>query len=1010
MRNNHKGYAFFTGIRTSLRSPFRTVFTVLVVCLGVGTVGALAQVLYGSLIGNVTDSSGSAVAGAAVDAIDTATNVDRHATTDRAGLYQFTDLPPGTYKVTVTEPTFNTVVSENIVVTPNTQRRINARLDPATVGQVVTVATAAPLLQTERAEVAFELQASQLEDLPASPGAGMRNFQSVYEIIPGFSPPSSSHSESGNPGNTLVVNVNGQSNSNNNTRIDGVSDIYPYLPEIAAYAPSTEAIQSVNVVTNSFDAEQGLAGGASISVTTKSGTNAFHGGAWEYNTISALAARNYTIPRNKPNPKYILNQFGANIGGPIARNRAYFFTNWERTRRAESVSGFQTVATQPIRAGNFQGTGTTIYDPLTGNADGTGRQPFPDNIIPENRISYAAMQFIPILPQPNINTSTLFDNYFASASSEYTRDNSDSRVDYNVSSKSTLFARYGIQRTALFDPQALGKAGGNTLDSGLPGNAPSLIQSLGLGGTYAFTSRVLLDANVGYLRQALSGINTTDINENSGLNFLKIPGTNGPSHLQGGFPSFRISGLSSLGNANQYNPFTFKDNTYTTGANLTWNRGQHSMRYGIEYQHYNLNHVQPDNTYGPRGGFSFTGGLTALKGGKSPNGYNSWADFLLGLPQSLGKDIQFFNPETLRESVWAFYARDQWHVTGNLTVNYGLRYERYPFAKRDHSGATVYDPVTGNLLIGGRGGVPKNAGVNTGNGNFAPRFGVAYRINDKTVVRSGYGISVNPDNYRRMLDSYPAVISQSMQGLTSYQAAGSTVTGIPQVALPDISQGTIKVPTSLTTSTYAANYRRGYIESYNLAVQRSLGPGTTLQATYVGQLSIREVVALNLNAAAPGTGVKGGALYQRFGTTATILQFTPMGTASYNALQVVFLRQFSGGGTVGANYTYSKTMDNYGNNSDVGPPLSSYLPAYSRNYGVADFDRTHVFNGYGNYMLPFGDGTRFLSSGIAGKIAGGWQLNAILRRSSGTPFTVFRQAPLSMLPETRKQPISSCAG
>lgn len=948
---------------------------------------ASAQVLYGQLVGNLVDSAGGSVSGASVEAMNIATGISTKVTSDSSGHFLFPTLVAGSYTVTVSAATFRGVTSQGVLIQPNTERRVDFTLEPSTVSQSVTVLAAPALLQTDQASVSSQLESDQLISLPGGPGPGMRNIQSLYTLVPGFSPPVLGHSESGVPSDTLVSNVNGVSNTNNNTRIDGASSIYAWVPDVAAYIPSTEAVQSVDIVTNSFDAEQGLAAGAIVNISTKSGTNQFHGNAWEYNTISALAARNYFLPVTQRSvPKYILNQFGANIGGPIARNRAFFFVNWERSRRSQNQSGFQTVPTVAMRTGNFQGTGATIYDPATGNPDGTGRMPFPNGIIPTSRISYAASQMMSILPSPNVTTSALSANYFTSASGQYTRDIVDSRVDYKISNKATLFGRYGIQKSSLFDPQPLGKAGGAPVDGGQPGNAPSIIQAVGIGGTYTFSQTVFADVNVGFSRIGLSTANT-DLDQNYGLTFLQIPGTNGPSPLQAGFPNFQISGLSSLGNPSSPNPQLYHDNTYTTAANVSWIHRTHSIRFGMEFQRYQLNHFQPQNTYGPRGGFTFTGGLTSLKGGPSTNSYNAFADFLLGLPQAMGKDTQFLNPGTLRESVWAFYARDQWQISNAVTLNYGLRYEIYPFATRDHFGGNAYNPLDGNVYLGGLGSTPKTAGIDAGKGNFAPRFGLTYRIGDKTVLRAGYGITVNPDSFRNMLVAYPAIISQSYNGSSSYAAAGNLVTGIPTATFPDISSGVIKLPLTLTTTTYPRNYRRGYIESYNLAFQREMFHGMTLQATYVGTLAIREVVQLNLNAAAPGTGVAGGGLYQSLGTTASIYQETPMGTGSYNGLQVIGKKRFANGGMVGFNYTYSRAINNYADNSDA-TPLVSYLPAYSKNHGVAGFDLTHNFVVHGNTPLPFGKGQRLLTHGAGNIMLGGWQLDNLLIRTSGTPITV----------------------
>ncbi|GGA58228.1 hypothetical protein GCM10011507_07000 [Edaphobacter acidisoli] len=993
-----KRFRLFTSLRKLYALP-------LIVLISLSSMSGHAQVLYGTLVGNVTDSAGLPVPSATVVATNMATGISKTTVTDSSGAYRLTNVDAGTYKISIAAKSFASTVGTSILVQTNTEKRFDAKLLPASVGQTVTVTGAPPELQTDTATVGFALETTQVQTLVATPGANMRNFQSLYMLIPGFTPPTADHSEAGNPGDTLFASVNGVSGSNNNTRIDGVSDIYAWLPEIAAYSPSTEAIASVNVVTNSPNAEQGFASGAVINVATKSGTNDFHGTAWEYNMISALEAKGYYVPANKPIPKYIMNQFGANYGGPIRKNKAFFFANWERTRRSQAVSGFQTVPTTAMINGDFSGVSTAIYDPSTGNqTTGAGRTQFSNNMIPSGEISYAAQQMAKLMTAdaPNVAGAGLSNNFFAAADAEYTRDNIDSRVDYTPNSSSTIFGRYGIQKTSLFDPQALGKAGGATLDGGQPGNAPSIIQSVGMGGTYTFRPNLVADANFGYLRQGLAAKNT-DIGTNWGLTYFNIPGTNGPSPLDGGIPRFSFTDISALGNSNNSNPFQFRDNTYVSAANLSWTRGKHSTRYGMEFQHYAINHFQPQNTYGPRGGFNFSGGLTSLPGGAAANGYNAWADFLLGLPNLVQKDTQYLNPATIRESVWAFYAQDQWQITDKLTFTYGVRYEYYPIATRDHSGLDIFNPNDGKIYILGAEGVPSSAEVHVGKGMIVPRIGLAYRLDQKTVVRAGFGISTNPDSYRNVLTSYPSVVSQTIQGASSYVspivngAAATLVTGIPAITPPtlgsttnSVALGTLGTPAgTLGATTLPLNYRRGYYESYNAAIERELPGSVAVQATYVGDLIIREVPGININASAPGTNVAGEPLNQAFGISAGVTSEIPMGTGHYNGLQMQAKRRFSADSTVGVNYTYSRSINDYGDASDGSSSLLvAYLPDWRLNRAVAGFDRTHNLQIFGNYMLPFGRGKSLLQNGAAGFLLGGWGISGVLSRESGTPFTV----------------------
>jgi hypothetical protein len=563
-----------------------------------------------------------------------------------------------------------------------------------------------------------------------------------------------------------------------------------------------------------------------------------------------------------------------------------------------------------------------------------------------------------------------------------------------------LFGRYSYAITDLFDPQALGGAGGPAIDAGQPGNAPSLLQSASIGATHTFTPNLLIDGNIGFLRQHL-GAENVDINKNYGLDVLGIPGTNGPNLLQGGYPAFLFAAatgagtaaangaFTNLGNQNPSNPFLFKDNQFIGGVNMGWVKGSHSVRWGFEMIHFALNHFQPQVSYGPRGGFTFTGGLSALNGGAAPDIYNGWADFMMGEAQQLGKDTEFLDPATVRENSFGFYIRDQWQVTRKLTVTYGTRYEIYPFAHRDHFGGDLYDPTNNNVYLGGINGVPYNSGMNSGHGDFAPRVGVAYRLNEKTVIRAGYGISVDPNNFRALRDTYPAIISQQFSGVNSFSAAGTLTTGIPAFTPPDVAAGILQLPSNVGDTTFPKNFRRGYIESDNLMLQRDLGAGFNIQTGYVGTRAIRQTASLNINAAPPGTGKAGQPLYALYGNSSTISDDEPFSTTTYNGWQTQLIRRVRTA-AFGAVYTFSRAID-YSDNDDAALTFP-YPSDWGRNKGLASYDSTHNFELYGTYELPFGHGKPMANDGILAVIAGGWEVNAILTRASGTPFTVTSSA------------------
>jgi hypothetical protein len=405
-------------------------------------------------------------------------------------------------------------------------------------------------------------------------------------------------------------------------------------------------------------------------------------------------------------------------------------------------------------------------------------------------------------------------------------------------------------------------------------------------------------------------------------------------------------------------------------------RGSHSLRFGFEYSKYDINHFQPQASNGPRGGFNFNGGLTSLNGGASTTGYNSYADFLLGLPNGMGKDVQYLNPATVRMPSYGIYARDSWQINRKLTLNYGIRYEYYAAPRRDHWAGERYDPNTDMVYRGG---------YDVGKGQVAPRLGIAYRMNEKTVIRVGAGISVDPNSFRYLRDDYPATISTQYSGASSFQAAGTLRTGIPAVVGPDLSLSQFPLPTTVGTTTFPQVFHRGYVESWNATVQRDVGLGFNIQAAYVGSRGVRQTVNQNINASGPGGGNNGRALYAKFGRISNITYHTPFDTTTYDGLQMQVTRRV-GAAQLGVSYTYSKAFS-WGDDTDSGLTWN-WVPMLYRNRAVAGFDRTQNFQFYGNYELPFGRKYALANQGVMAAVLGGWQVNWILSRMSGTPFTV----------------------
>jgi hypothetical protein len=861
-----------------------------------------AQVLYGTLTGNVLDKTGAIVPSATVMLTNQETGDVRTVQADSHGTYVFVNLLPSHYTIKIAAtPNFSGFTEKDVTVQVNREARVDITLQPPTVTQEVVVNDSAPTLQTETADVNHEISQDQIAQLPLTSSQG-RNFQALYTLIPGFSAVGEQNSTAGNPSRAESANVNGLTDTGVTTRIDGAINIYGWLAYLPAYVPPADSIQSVNVVTNSFNAEQGMAGGAQINVTIKGGQREFHGSAWEYYQDAAINAHPYTT-NTASVPKNVFDEFGASIGGPVyipkiltGRKKLFFFDDFERTTRRQLITALETVPTTALLGGDFSSSGTTLYDPQPGGVVQTGpnttngylnvgfrptfQSEYGTNAIPVARQAFAAMKMLSLL-QPISATVTnpnysnqLANDYLGTGTLSYNRNTNDAKITYVPTERTTVFGRYSIEPFSITDPQGLGAAGGGTLDGGQPGAASGRIQNVGLGMSHVISTNLVIDADAGYTRQVSGAQSAIDIADGDfGLDVLNIPGTNGVGPLYVGQPAFEFSNnnyssntFSTLGNANGANPFLFRDNQFTADVNLSWIHGKHAMKYGFSYYHFDLNHFQPTsgaNINTVHGGFGFAGGLTTGNG--SVNAYNSLADFILGLPnngtsQAIGHPYQLENPNTLRWTNLSGYAQDQWTITQKLTLNYGVRYEYYPVAYRDHTGISRLDPSlpqSANVEIGGVNGNPENAGVSVPSTNFVPRLGIAYRVNDRLVIRTGGGITTDSDSMRYLRDSFPIDQAPSFSGAAANSIAinpvnGQALTlavGIPNPVAPNTSTGFVSLPVSGSTNTVPKDFRRGYIESWNLFVQQDLGHSFVMNIGYVGTHQVRQPAGYTLNAA-----------------------------------------------------------------------------------------------------------------------------------------------------------------
>ncbi|MBM3736946.1 MAG: hypothetical protein FJW39_14275 [Acidobacteria bacterium] len=950
---------------------------------------ARAQVLYGTLTGTVTDSSGAVVPAASVTATNQGNGQSVKADANDLGIFTMPNLTNGVYDVEIAKAGFRPYSQKGIPVTNNAIRRLDVVLNVGQITEAVTIQAAALALQTDKTDVSAEMTGREVRELPLP---RYRNFQSLLNLVPGVTPGRIGNSIQASPGRGLNNNVNGVNSNNNANRIDGAYSIFLWLPHNAAYIPPAETIDVVNIATNNFDAEQGMAGGAVTNVTSKSGTNELHGSAFWFHDNKSLQARNFFNSGAKPNN--ITNIAGVTLGGPIRRNKLFYFGGWERNRERLGFSGNYTLPTEAYRRGDFADARltptaaiTAIYDPLTGNAAGAGRTAFPGNAVPLSRQSAITRQMQSLLPA--INRTGVAINFFNSSSQKLDRDNLDFKVDWQRTDTHRIWGKYSTMIAKVDCAAAFGAGGGPGLCQGNPGLADNTTQVATIGHNKTITPTFLWDGVLGWNRigSAITGLYP---NANFGLDTLKIPGTNGPDPRQAGAPIFSVSGYSAIGSDTGTRPAYWNDSTFTLSQNFGWLKSSHDIRFGLDGARHHLNHYQPEIGGGPQGRFNFAGGSTGLSGGPAPNQFNAYAGFLLGLPESMSKSVQY-EKSTGFNNQYALYLRDRWQVKKNLTLTLGMRWEYYPLMTRSgRGGLEVWDRATNLVSLGGIGGNPKSLGITTSKKMFAPRVGFAWRATQKMVVRSGYGITYNPMPLARPLRGfYPLVLAFDFVSPNTFTPFRPIEQGIPPVAGPDLNRPQLELPaTAAMRWIDGKELNRGYVQSWNFIIEREL-PGSFLGSVgYVGTATVRQFSDWEINAAGPGGGQAGRPFFAAFRRTGDTWAWNGRNSTSYHSLQTTINRRVASGLTVKGAYTYSKAINMVDNDGWTSALTFNWAPAYNRNRAQAGYDMTHNLHMGWLYELPFGKSKRYASDGMAAKVLGGWAVNGVAGFYSGTPFTV----------------------
>ena len=971
-----------------------------------------AQAVSGTLLGEVKDSSGAAVANAEVTITATDTDQVQHVRSNESGNYLVPGLQPGNYNITVEAPGFKKEVHERIDLTSNSSTRVDVALVNGAVTEQVTVSTAPPVLQTDRADISTKLEREAVADLPLGTN---RNFQSLLNLVPGTTPATFQHSQFFNAQSALQTEANGIPRMGNLYQIEGIDDD-ERTGLLQIIIPPAEAIQAVDVSTNNFDAELGRAIGAVTNVTLRSGTNAIHGSAFEFIQNSAVNARSYFT--TGPLGHLAYNYFGGSLGGPIIKDKLFVFGDYLRTTDREAYNNTLTVVPTQFYTDNgrgfidlsapLAGGKGQVYDPATGNQlTGAGRTPFAGNLIPINRVNPVSLALLRGLPAPNQNTTNIaapVNNYSTRLPFSKNTNSYDIKADYTLTQKDHLSGRFSYQKVNTFQAPAYGSFLGGPAGGGFEGVGVQSAYSTGVNLEHSFSSALFTEARFGvaHLRNNAQpsdyGSNDATTAGIPGVNLAGNPFTTGQVGitLNGGF-SNPIFGYSASV------PWVRGESNIDAVNNWTKTLKNHSVKFGVDLRRVRDDLLQ-DQTFSPRGAYTFNDGQTSTPGNTTAIS-NYVASFLLDVPATAGRDLNTFFPAYRQTWLFAFVA-DKWQVSPKLTMDLGVRWEFYPAATpRKSGGFSNYDFPTNTLRLAGVGDVPSNFGLKTRYGYFAPRTGVSYRATETTVLRAGFGMSYLPFPDNTYAYNYPVRANNSFQAASGANgtyapavvADGVTTAtfqaGFPApVAIPIPSNGIINVSSNklLNSSSFTiipTNFYNPYVMSWNVAVQQAFPGDLTMQLAYVANHGVHMPVSQNINLPSVlggGNTTEPQNLPGGFGrTAASTAQFLGF-SSNYQSLQAQLNKRFAHGLGFTTAFTWDKAL-NYQSGDDGGLLFFAQL---RRNYARADFDRAYNFENSFTYELPAGRNHAYFNSGVAAYALGGWKLSGILSLVSGTPFTV----------------------
>lgn len=990
------------GISATKFSAMRQSLPAAILCgLLLASAIAGAQVTTADVHGTVTDTSGALLPNAHVVITNTGTHNTRAADTNSSGEYTVTFLLPGHYSVSVEAKGFKAFTVSDLVVTGSDRARVDAHMEVGQATETVEVTAPPPLLQTDTSTVSSTVTERAVQDLPLS----TRNLTSLIQLIPGVNEASSidglsSGQRPDDRRQTSSFAVNGHDDILNNQLIDGTDNNERIIGTVGV-KPSIDAVEEVTVQTNEYAPEAGRTAGGVVSIITKSGTNNFHGSLFEFFRNNALDARNPFDPKPNattpisPQSELRQNDFGGSVGGPIIKNRTFFFFAYEGFRQVQGVQN-------PI----FSSV-PTLAQEQAGPAGIVAADP---DIPAGTPVDPIAAKLFTLYPAPNTGApGATTNNFVFDPNRTQFSTTIDGRIDHRFSESDLFYGRYTLNNVTTNIPNNLPSVnvGGKLISPGsgafgFSGPAKDTANNLQLNYTHIFNTNLLLELKTAYTR-----INNFSNTPNAGTNASSLFGF--PNNINFGPQStgltlININSIATLGDS-QFVPLQALNNTFQYNGAVTYNRGTHSIKVGAALIRRQARSAQSANTNG-----SINFGLPE----DNANPANILATFLVGAFTGENRNNNLFTPDY---RIWepGFYAQDSWKATRWLTLNYGFRYDVYTPFTEAHNHLSNFDPATNQLLVAGQNGVSSTAGVQTDYSNFAPRIGFAASVGHGMVVRGGFGLTFFPGNYTSNAAlknapftsvfapncASPLAVQIEQNAATAgriqqsqVQTACSTASGQPT----SLSQG-LPVPVAqninspnLSLQAVQLDLKSGSVDQFNLLVEKQFGQNV-LTLGYVGDVGHHLPIVINtINVPNPATIAPGTVATVRpraaiLPTLGGVGDYISEGSSTYHAMQVSFQRRYSKGLTIFANYTWSHAIDDtaiLSNEGQEGFGNANPFNIKGTETANSDLDLRHRFVLSGTYELPFGKSF----SGIRKMALGGWQTNTVLVWNSGSPYTI----------------------